>query len=80
MELAQVDTHIYKIAVALFGEAAIAGGRGRRLYEAIKSFANEVTVNAWNCWRGNIRRHRIAISKLELQLDDQWEGSCASTE
>lgn len=72
-----MDTHIYKIAGALFGEDAVASGRGRRLHEAIKGFTNEVTVNAWHCWRGNIKRHRTAISKLELQLDEQWEGASA---
>lgn len=75
METAQVGNHHPKIVAALFGEDAIGPGRGRRIHDAASRFATDVTVNAWNSWRMGIKRHRTAISKLEIQVDDQWEGS-----
>lgn len=75
MEECQVASHHPKIVAALFGEDAIVQtGRARRIHESALDFAADVTVNAWNAWRTGIKRNRTAIAKLEVVVDEQWEG------
>lgn len=80
MEDAQVANYMHKLGTALFGEAAITPGKGRRLHAPANAFTSEVMVNAWHAWRTGAKRQKIAIVKLETLCDEQWSRAYDSEE
>lgn len=77
MDEAQVSTHYHAIAIALFGEDAIAPGKGRKVHDTIRRFVNDITVNMWHTWRTQIKRHRSTIVTLTFEVNGQWDSTCA---